>query len=401
LIHAPAIDLISTQHAKDTLISVFWDHGFLAILNYVSSDLNMKHPSAVQSPSAAPMDDLCNELAQLANAITDVSDWPAESLRLCGERGVYRWFLPEDLGGYGWSASDQIRGYLRLSQADLTTTFIITQYMGAVRRIAASGNETVIGTWLESLASGSQFSTVGISHLTTSRRHLNQPALRAEVSEGGYVLNGLAPWVTGGPHADLYVIGATLPDSQQVLLAVPSTLKGIQSGPGHELVALSASCTDQVAFDEVHVDQTMLLNGPSENVLKSATGIRTGGLQTSTLAIGLAQAAVQFLLTEAANRTDLQEAATELSQEVDALAQRLLSASEGDTDCDSSEIRTSANRLALRTTQAALTAAKGAGFVKGHPVGRWCREALFFLVWSCPQPIAQAHLCELAFGTHS
>ncbi len=347
------------------------------------------------------MDDLCDELSRLANTITDVSDWPSESLSLCGQRGVYRWFLSEELGGYGWSASDQIRGYLRLSQADLTTTFVITQYMGAVRRIAASGNTTVIEAWLETLASGKQFSTVGISHLTTSRRHLKQPVLRAEETADGYILNGLAPWVTGAPHAELYIVGATLPDNQQVLLAVPSTLSGIKAGPGHELVALSASCTDQVSFESVHVKQTMLLNGPSENVLKSASGIRTGGLQTSTLAIGLAQAAVQFLSSEASKRPDLREAATELRQEVDALARRLVNASEGDTDCDTSEIRTAANRLALRSTQAALTAAKGAGFVKGHPVGRWCREALFFLVWSCPQPIAQAHLCELAFDTHS
>jgi hypothetical protein len=43
-----------------------------------------------------------------------------------------------------------------------------------------------------------------------------------------------------------------------------------------------------------------------------------------------------------------------------------------------------------------LSAAKGSGYVIGHPAGRWCREALFFLVWSCPQPVLSAHLCELA-----
>ena len=400
-IHDDTTSPIPILHAEDTVISVFRDHELQSILNTATSDLNMQHSSPVLSPATAPMDDLCNELARIANTINKVSDWPSESLRICGERGVYRWFLSEEHGGYGWSASDQIRGYLRLAQADLTTTFVITQYMGAVRRIAASGNTTVIATWLEKLADGTQFSTVGISHLTTSRRHLSQPALRAEEVAGGYVLDGIAPWVTGAPHADLYVVGATLPNNEQVLLAVPSTLNGVIAGAGHELVALSASCTDQVAFEQVHVEQSMLLNGPKENVLKCATGIRTGGLQTSTLAIGLAQAAVQFLATEATKRTELQEAAAELTQEVDALTLRLLNASESDTDCDTSEIRTLANRLALRTTQAALTAAKGAGFVQGHPVGRWCREALFFLVWSCPQPIAQAHLCELAFGTHS
>jgi hypothetical protein len=43
-----------------------------------------------------------------------------------------------------------------------------------------------------------------------------------------------------------------------------------------------------------------------------------------------------------------------------------------------------------------LVAAKGTGYVVGHPAGRWCREALFFLVWSCPQPVSAANLCELA-----
>jgi alkylation response protein AidB-like acyl-CoA dehydrogenase len=383
------------------VISVFWDHRFHAILTTAISYLNMQQLSPILSPDCLPMDELCDELSRVADTVSDVSDWPAESLRLCGQRGVYRWFLPEDLGGFGWSASDQIKGYLRLSQADLTTTFIITQYMGAVRRIAASGNTAVLEQWLEDLASGKRFSTVGISHLTTSRRHLKRPILRVEETPDGYVLDGLAPWVTGAPYADLYIVGATLPNSQQVLLAVPATLPGIKAGRGQELVALSASCTDQVSFEEVRVNRTMLLNGPSENVLQTATGIRTGGLQTSTLAIGLSQAAVQFLSSEANKRAELKEAASELRQEVDALAQRALHASEGDTDCDTSEIRTAANRLALRSTQAALTAAKGAGFVQGHPVGRWCREALFFLVWSCPQPIAQAHLCELAFDTHS
>jgi hypothetical protein len=64
--------------------------------------------------------------------------------------------------------------------------------------------------------------------------------------------------------------------------------------------------------------------------------------------------------------------------------------------CTTDEIRARANSLVLRLTQAALMAAKGTGFVAGHPVGRWCREALFFLVWSCPQPVLAANLCQWA-----
>ena len=55
-----------------------------------------------------------------------------------------------------------------------------------------------------------------------------------------------------------------------------------------------------------------------------------------------------------------------------------------------------ANSLVLRATQMSLAAAKGAGYASRHPVGRWCREALFFLVWSCPQPVVEENLRELA-----
>jgi hypothetical protein len=50
----------------------------------------------------------------------------------------------------------------------------------------------------------------------------------------------------------------------------------------------------------------------------------------------------------------------------------------------------------LRASQASLTATKGAGYLASASAGRYCREALFFLVWSCPAPVQNANLCELA-----
>lgn len=358
----------------------------------------MQDLTPIETPNGDSLATLCQRLQEWSGRWRGVNQWPGDSLRACAAAGVYRWFLPRSQGGMGWSEHDQTLGYLRLAEADLTTTFVITQYMGAIRRIAASDNARVAEQWLQPLVRGEKFATVGISHLTTSRRHLDRPVLRAVERDGHYVLDGMSPWVTGAPQADLLVIGATLEDGRQILLAVPSDAKGITAGKGVELVALSASCTDQVTFDQVQVDQSMLLGGPTENVLQSGVGARTGGLQTSTLAVGLSRAALAFLQAEASRREDLREATERLREDVDSLQCLLLAASEGDAGCDASDIRASANRLVLRSTQAALTAAKGAGFVEGHPVGRWCREALFFLVWSCPQPVTHAHFCELAFG---
>jgi hypothetical protein len=61
-------------------------------------------------------------------------------------------------------------------------------------------------------------------------------------------------------------------------------------------------------------------------------------------------------------------------------------------------LRAGANKLVLGATQAALTAAKGSGFLRQHPAQRWARQALFFLVWSCPWPAAAATLAQLSGG---
>ena len=71
-------------------------------------------------------------------------------------------------------------------------------------------------------------------------------------------------------------------------------------------------------------------------------------------------------------------------------------AEEGSTTQAAAALRARANSLVLRATQAALTASKGSGFMRQHAAQRWARQALFFLVWSCPRPAAEATLAALA-----
>ena len=324
------------------------------------------------------------------------SQWPADSLRLCGDYGVFRWFLPRAWGGFEWSDQDLIRGYLRLSAASLTTAFIITQRSSACRWLVAGDSDAARDRWLPGLASGELFATVGISHLTTSRRHLARPVLAVKETQHGFLLDGLSPWVTGSRHADVIVTGGVLPTGQQVLLAVPTDTPGVTVAAPVALLALTGSQTGEVRFDQVHVDKTMLLAGPAESVMTGRTGTGTGGLATSALAVGVSSAAIEYLDHEAANRVNLQAAAASLREDLRALETDLLALADGKPVCSNEDVRARANSLALRSTQATLTAAKGSGYVRGHPAGRWCREALFFLVWSCPQPVANAALCELA-----
>jgi alkylation response protein AidB-like acyl-CoA dehydrogenase len=272
-----------------------------------------------------------------------------------------------------------------------------------MQRIAAGDSEAAREDLLLDLIAGRTFATVGISHLTTSRQHLKGPVLRAIKRDGGYVLDGYSPWVTGAEFAQHVVLGATLDDGRQILMAVPTDLPGVRADRSPQLVGLSASRTGPVTLQSVFVPDKWLLAGPVHEVMKQGVGAQTGGSQTSALAIGLASAAIDFVARQSVERSELTEPAEALVEERDELFTAMLQLA-GDSSCsgesmcvsNASELRVRANSLALRASQAALAAAKGAGYVVGHPAGRWCREALFFLVWSCPAPVVQANLCELA-----
>lgn len=350
----------------------------------------------ITSPDSPALAELCQRLAAEAGDVDARTQWPADQLRWCGQYGVFRWFLPKRWGGYDWALPDVVRGYLALSKACLTTTFVITQRTAAVRRIAACTNESLRKELLPGLATGELFASVGISHLTTSRRHLGKPVLAATEQSGGFVLDGYSPWVTSGKHCDWIVTGATLDDGRQILAAVDTRSPGLSFDRPADLVALSASDTGAVQFAQVEVPAQWMLDGPINDVMTRAAGGNTGGLETSTLAVGLAGAAIELLEREARKRNDLEDSASALRIEYAALRDDLLAMAAGNDVCTKESLRARSNSLALRSTQAALAAAKGAGFVRGHPAGRWCREALFFLVWSCPQPVMQAALCELA-----
>ena len=154
--------------------------------------------SRIERPNDPLLDALCEELAERAPSLESDDAWPAHQLEQCGRYGVFEWFVPEELGGQGWSDVDIVRGYLKLSAACLTTTFIITQRTGACRRIAMAENDWARNECLPPLVQGRRFATVGISHLTTSRQYLNRPVLAARLTEDAIVLDGYSPWVTGG-----------------------------------------------------------------------------------------------------------------------------------------------------------------------------------------------------------
>jgi butyryl-CoA dehydrogenase len=108
-------------------------------------------------------------------------------------------------------------------------------------------------------------------------------------------------------------------------------------------------------------------------------------------------AAIDYVVQEAVVRADVRASAENLDQERRKQREELHRlATERGTAEEATALRTLANSLVLRATQVALTVSKGTGFLRDHSAQRWARQALFFLVWSCPRPTTEATLAHLA-----
>jgi butyryl-CoA dehydrogenase len=332
-----------------------------------------------------------------AEAADQLFDWPEQSWKQLTSLGVLSSSIPESFGGNPLHYAELLQQSELLGKHCLTTSFILSQREAGVRRILV-GPAHLQKQFLPGLASGELFVTVGMSQLTTSRQH-QKPSLHVELLlEGDYQLDGEVPWVTAADHADAIVIGGTLDDGRQVLFLIPRGWPGLTIDPPMNLIVLRGSRTTTMRCDRLRIGSEWLLNGPAEFVLGKVGG---GGLETSMLALGLTSAVVDYLRKEAVNRSEVEPILGEVLSEYQRIRSGITSILDRQSD-DPSEtltIRARSTVLVIRTTQIALTLAKGAGLIHPHPVQRWVRQANFFLVWSCPRIVSDAVLTAFRFGS--
>jgi alkylation response protein AidB-like acyl-CoA dehydrogenase len=187
----------------------------------------------------------------------------------------------------------------------------------------------------------------------------------------------------------MIVTGAATEGGRQLFFVVPTDAHGVVIDPPLDMLALTGSRTSAVHFDGAR--PTFVIEPSAQQAA------RAGGLATTALALGSARAAVALVQREASCRADLAPIGTNLANELADLLARLESAArDGIAIADRDTLRGDATSLVLRAAQAAVTSSKGAGFVRGHPAERIARESFFFLVWSCPQSVSSALLCEWA-----
>ena len=299
-----------------------------------------------------------------ANEIDATPVVPRERLDVLAEQGWYGLSAP--------SSGLTIQGAYPIVEAFagacLTTTFVWMQHLGTAPACAYGPEH--LRTWVEPLATGAIRSTVAFAGL------LPDPPLRAREEGGGWVVSGVAPWVSGWGLADVIHVAARTPDDDVVWLIVDSNDPGIEATP-LSLLAVNASSTATARFDDVRVaaDRETSRFPWSEWPARDAMGLRTNG----SLALGVAGRCCRLIGT-----SPLDDELIERRHALDEATVETLP-----------EARAAASAFAVKAATALIAKEGSHSVVRGGHAERLLREATLLLVFASRPSIKREMLQQL------
>ena len=342
------------------------------------------------------LEKLTSDLLAIAET-GDEQAWPTEGVRVLREAGGFKHNVPTRVGGIGAGPVDQLALYEVVASGSLTLALIMTQHDAAAEVLGVADPDSIADEILTKCATGEELLTVGISQITTSRRHKDNP-MRARRDGDDFVLDGIMPWVTSSPKANHVVTAAVLEDGLQLLACVPTDAPGVSVREPLELLALQSSWTGEIACEEVRMPRSWVLRGPMEAVLSRRAPVK--GLTVSSVGIGMAGALLREIRTHV-DKLPGSDALVEITIQprYEAARQKLLDtagtlhdpASENPAVAIRSEINGVVNRLAATL----MTLSKDTGFLTSHSTQRLLREASFFLVWSAAPAVQMETLNQI------
>lgn len=329
----------------------------------------------------------------------DQTDWPVDAVQVLHDHDCFGNVVPRQFGGKKVDPETQLGTYEAIASASVALALIVTQHDAAVELLAAGTNECLKADILSKCAQGSELLTVGISQLTTSRRHV-QAALRAYPEENGdrYRLDGVMPWVTSARHANHIVTAAAMEDGQQLIACLPADAEHLDIKDPMDLLALNSSWTSEVRCKSLMISPNSIVKGPMENVLARRAPVK--GLTVSSVGMGMANALLRSLKEKSSALAGADHLiARTIEPAYQEIRGRLYEAARAsgnqELDTASTELRSSINALITRLSATLMTVSKGTGYLKSQPAQRLLRESAFFLIWSATPSVQTETIRDL------
>jgi len=326
----------------------------------------------------------------------------AGNIRLLADHGYFGLGVDTRYGGMG--ADDFTRREFTeiIAAACGVTAFTQQQFHSGGGFVGGASSEQMRADLLPKFAAGELVCGVAFSHL----RRSGPPIVTAKAVDGGFLIDGRAPWVTGWSFIDGFMLGATVEqdsspsrfgrgreeragvgsDGVQHLYAyVPKSGNEHSMKPDApiELHVMNAADTVEVDLDSLFVPQSNVIGvSPAEKLRRNDYCGISGHV---FLPLGCARGSVRYLHDLAAQRgnTKLADIADAFEREIDACRREAIRWNGSCADMPNYKehalgARTRSIELAVRAGHAAVTATGGTAQMLDRVPQRLMREAVFY-----------------------
>ncbi len=220
---------------------------------------------------------------------------PPEVVRGLGELGAFGMTIPEEYGGYGFTASQYCRVTEEIGTVDASLGILIGGHQSiGLKALILHGNEEQKKKWLPRLASGEMIAAFALTEpeAGSDAAAIKTTAVYDEKTDT-FVLNGTKHWISNGGFADFFTVfakdvGLAEKDEHRRItaFAVTKDLGGVIPGREEQKLGLKASSTVPIQLENVRVPASHVLGKRGQGFKIAVEVLNTGRTSLGAGCIG-------------------------------------------------------------------------------------------------------------------
>lgn len=321
------------------------------------------------------------------------AEYPEEFLRALGKIGGFRGAVLPEYGGNGLGIKHVVQVMEEVAKECLSSAFLVWCQTACARYIQMSNNAELKAKFLPRIVAGELLAGTGLSNTVKSCDTIEDFRLSAKRVDGGYVINGVLPWVSNLGPTHVFTTGCPVAseDGKLVFVLVDCAQPGFKLVDCAHFVALDGTRTLACHFKEVFIPDGMVLAHPSESA-EFVKRIKPAMIHVQMgMGLGLIDACCKMM--HQSNKTlahvnqylddqvdDIEEALAGARQAVYDIADELTKGPASARTLDILKLRLAGGELSLRAANAAMLHQGAKGYLVRNPAQRRLREAYFIAI---------------------
>ncbi|MEM6256012.1 MAG: acyl-CoA dehydrogenase family protein [Cyanobacteria bacterium P01_D01_bin.156] len=359
-----------------------------------SSDRRASVATLSTDPAIANLRTVINQV--LTPKVQDIDlkgEFPGQIMHQLGDAGAFSHAVSTDFQGSGIGLKAAVQSIEEISKDCLSTGFIAWCQVACTWYLENTQNATLKAEMLPKVATGEALAGTGLSNPMKHFADIEKIALTAQRVDGGYVINGMLPWVSNLGPGHYFGIAARMADSEEYMMAIVSDdLEGMSLRLNAHFIALEGTGTYSCVFRDAFVPDEWVLAAPCEEYVAC---IRPGFMLTQVgMGLGLTDSCIELMRRSNkrlghVNRY-LDDQVEDINADLQMARQRTYRLADQLNSCtgvadpqltrEIIQARATASELSLRSSQAAMLHAGARAYVHGSAPERKLREAYFVAI---------------------